>query len=111
MNILVEPGKRFDVLQRFVMELLDGQKDPVVAQYYGAFASVGANTLVSYPLCYVREIFTQLRCCEAVDLLLNILSHLDAHQTCTVSDLAWKSIVKVARCWRCSGSVRRAPSC
>ena len=50
MNIIVEPGKKLDTLKRFVEELLSGQRDPEVARYYGAFASVGADTSVSYPL-------------------------------------------------------------
>ncbi len=35
-----------DVLQRFVKELLLGQRDPVVTNYYGTLASVGVNSLV-----------------------------------------------------------------
>ena len=47
MNISVERDHKLDVLERFVGELLSGQRDPVVTRYFGAFASVGANSLVS----------------------------------------------------------------
>jgi hypothetical protein len=60
MNIVVLPDAKLDLLDRFVSQLLRGQRDPVVEHYYGAFASVDANGLVSYPLCYVKEIFVQL---------------------------------------------------
>jgi hypothetical protein len=96
MNIVVEPGHKPNVLQRFVDELLSGQRDPVVARYYGAFASVGADYRVSYPLCYVKEIFTQLRICPAVAVLLDVLNKLEASLSAKHSGLVWECTVQAA---------------
>jgi hypothetical protein len=96
MQIIVEPGDQLNILKRFVGELLTGQRDPQVAHYYGAFASVGANALVSYPLCYVKQIFKQLRIHEAVVHLLLILSKLGNHLHSTNNGLAWECTVEVA---------------
>jgi hypothetical protein len=103
MNITVDPGSELDVLQRFVRELRSGQRDPAVARYYGALATVGADYLVSYPLCYVKEILAQLSDDAAVTTLLDVLrtleSHLDAPQHSSGSGsggLAWQCTVQAA---------------
>jgi len=96
LNIIVESGKKLEVLQRFVKELLIGQRDPVVAQYYGDLTSVGADLRVSYPLCFVMEIFIQLCICEAVVQLVGILNKLKSHISSKNSGLAWECTVKVA---------------
>lgn len=96
MNITVEPGKKLDTLKRFVEELLSGQRDPEVARYYGAFASVGADTSVSYPLCYAKEIFMQLNLNEATKEILAILWKLESHLDSKHSGLAWECTVEVA---------------
>ena len=96
LNIVVEPERKLQVLQRFVKELLSGQRDKFVAQYYGAFASVGADSLVSYPLCYVLEIFIQLSVIEAVVQLVAILRKLRSNLSCKHSGLAWECTVEMA---------------
>ena len=96
MNIAVEPGKELEVLLRFAKELLFGQHDPLVAQYYGAFASVGADSLVSYPLFYVLEIFIQLSWMEAVVELVKILRRLNSQLSSKQSGIAWECTVEVA---------------
>jgi len=96
MSIPVEHDKKQEILHRFLEELLGGQRDQVVGQYYGAFASIGANSRVSYPLCYVTEIFTQLRIEKAVSVILDILGKLKYHLTSKQSGLAWECTVEVA---------------
>ena len=96
-EIAIEPGpQRLKILQRFVWELLSGQRDPIVAPYYSRFSSVGANSLVSYPLCYVKEIFKELNVIDAVGVLLNILTTLESHLSSKHSGLAWECTVQVA---------------
>ena len=96
MNITVAPDLMCDVLMRFVNELLTGHRDPVVAQYYSTFASVGADSLISYPLCYVKEIFSQLQVNQGVRVLLEILNKLEVHLDVKHSGIAWECIVQVA---------------
>jgi len=96
MDISVDPGEELNILKRFVRELLSGQRDPLVARYYGALSSVGANSLVSYPLCYVKEIFTQLNISGAVAVLLQIFSKLESNLNSKHSGLAWECTVEVA---------------
>ena len=93
MNITVDPKNRLDVLQRFLRELLGGRRDPVVTR---AFVSVGANSLVSYPLCYVKEIFTLLSHGQSVKVLLEILQKLENHLRSKHSGIAWECTVQVA---------------
>jgi len=87
MNIVVKPGRKLEVLQRFVRKLLYGQY--YGAQYYGAFASVGADARVSN---YVIEIFMQFSIMEAVVVLIDILGQLSS----THSELSWKCTVEAA---------------
>eukprot|EP01033_Poteriospumella_lacustris_P016295 gene16295-11651_t len=96
MNITVDTGSQLDVLQKFVMELRSGRRDPLVARYYGALASVGADLRVSYPLCYVKEILAQLSDDAAVTTLLEILNKLESQLGITHSGLAWECTVQVA---------------
>ena len=101
MNISVEPDKCLDVLKRFVGELLSGQRDPVVTRYFGAFANVDANSRVSYPLCYVKEILQVLSpsTTTAVTVLLENLLKLESHLNSSKqhsSGLAWECTVQVA---------------
>lgn len=99
MNIIVDKGRELDILQSFVKELITGTRDPIVERYYGAFASVGLNSLVSYPLCYVKEILGQLNAVvmdEAVREILSILLKLEPHLGAKHSGLAWECTVEVA---------------
>lgn len=96
MNITIPPDEMLDVCKRFVRELLTGDRDAVVGQYYSPFQSVGHNHLVSYPLCYIREIFRQLRIVKIIDGLLHILNKLEAHLDTRHSGMDWECTVKVA---------------
>jgi hypothetical protein len=96
MYIAIKSDEKLDILQRFVRELISGQREPLVAQYFGSFASVGANFQVSYPLCYVKEIFKKLCIIPAVSVLVNILDKLEDKLNSKHSGLAWECIVEVA---------------
>jgi hypothetical protein len=96
MDITVETSEQQDLLKRFVSELLSGRRDPVVARYYGAFASVDAKFQVSYPLCYVKEILKQLEVIPAVTAILEILSKLENNLNSKHSGIAWQCTVEVA---------------
>jgi hypothetical protein len=70
-----------------------------VTRYHGAFTSVGKNGLLSYPLCYVKEIFRSFGSCDfsqAVTKLLTILSKLESELDSMYSGLVWECTVEVA---------------
>ena len=67
MHIAIEPGEEANILKRFVRELLSGERDSVVSGYFGAFVNVGADSSISYPLCYVKEIFKKLKLNAAIE--------------------------------------------
>jgi hypothetical protein len=95
-RILINPSDN-DVFQRFVMELISGERDLTVAKYYGEFASVGVNLQVAYPLCYVKEIFKHLSIQNSViQLLLKVLTKLEIDLESKHSGLAWECTVQVA---------------
>ena len=92
----VEPLKKLDVLQRFVFQLLTGEQDAVVAQHFKSFASIGENKLISYPLCYVKEIFAKLNVNVAVTKLLKVLEKLESHLDVKYTGMAWECTVQIA---------------
>eukprot|EP01036_Dinobryon_divergens_P041347 gene41347-54799_t len=91
------PKQKLLLLQGFVDELLTGDRHPDVSQFYSAFQSVGANFKVSYPLCYVKEIFGHLSCDDdTVKRLLCILNKLESHLDTKHSGIEWECTVQVA---------------
>jgi hypothetical protein len=96
MAIAIAPNDKREVLKRFIQELLTGTQDSIVSRYYKGLMSVGKNYLVSYPLCYIREIFNQLNSCNAVAMLLQILNKLESHLDARHSGMEWECTVQIA---------------
>eukprot|EP01041_Mallomonas_annulata_P013578 gene13578-28825_t len=95
--IAIKPDQEVDVFQRFVRQLLTGDRDPVVGEYYSAFQSVGKDSKVSYPLCYIKEILWQLKGYgKPVKVLLDILNKLESHLDSTNSGMEWECSVRIA---------------
>jgi hypothetical protein len=96
MGIIIELGMGYDVLlKRFVRELLSSRRDPLVSKYFGPLAVVDAKSLISYPLCYVKEIFMLLRVNQSVPILLEILDKLEDNLMSNAEGLAWECTVKL----------------
>jgi hypothetical protein len=95
-HVPADPSKKVEILHEFVLELLTGTRSPVVSRYYSAFASVDDKLMVSYPLCYVKEIFQRFNYYSATEMLTTILSQLESHMDSEHSGLAWECTVKVA---------------
>jgi hypothetical protein len=95
-NITIDEDDKLMVLKGFVKELWTGKHHAVVTRYFGAFVNVDANSLVSYPLCFVKEILTILCINEAVVRLLDILSKLENNLTSKHSGVAWECTVETA---------------
>jgi hypothetical protein len=102
--------------------MLDGTRNIEVSRYFASFLSVGSNLKVSYPLCYVREIFNKLSMTKATVMLVKILTKLDSQLDSTKSGLAWECTVQTAiimrmlkSCWFGSDffdwSFRKADEC
>jgi hypothetical protein len=91
-----EPSKKVEILQDFVLELLTGTRSAVVSRYYSAFASVDNKLMVSYPLCYMKEIFQSFNFFGLTEMLTTILSQLESHMDSKHSGLAWECTVKLA---------------
>jgi hypothetical protein len=90
MQIAIELGEEKNILMRFVREMLSGERDPVVSGYFGAFVSLGADASISYPLCYVKEIFKKLKMHAAINEILKIMNKLESHLRSKHSGLAWE---------------------
>jgi hypothetical protein len=95
-NIFVPLECQEQVLKAFIVELLSGQRNNLVSEYYKAFASVGGNGLISYPLCYCYEIFKQLNVKRATVKIIQILEKLNSPLNSKYSGLAWECTVQLA---------------
>ncbi len=76
--------------------MIRGNRSTTVSRYFASFLSVGANSQVSYPLCYVYEIIKKLNLCRATVVLLEIMDKLKSNLGSNYSGMAWECIVQVA---------------
>jgi hypothetical protein len=97
MHIVIDPGDELNILKRFIKELFNGRRDPSVSRYFGAFVTINADSLISYPLCYVKEIFELLSLASpALKKINNMLVNLGTHLQSQHTGLAWECTVQLA---------------
>jgi hypothetical protein len=96
MDVVIPADKEIDILKRFLDELFTGRRDAEVSVYYGGLASMGPNSTISYPLCYVKGILGQLNLLEGITVILTILNKLESYLNSKFSGLAWDCTVQVA---------------
>lgn len=96
LKITVETERQHLILFSFVEELLTGIQNDGVNQYFGSLASVGIDWKVSYPFCYIYEIFKKLNLNIATVKLVGIIEKLQSNLSAARSGLAWECAVEVA---------------
>jgi len=89
------------LLHDFVQELLEGNRHDSVAAYYQAWASVGVDYKLSYPLCYVKCILEVLKLVDSmIPFLIQLLEKAQVYVPIAESGLDWEATVQLAVCLR-----------